>query len=95
MKKKIQIISAGLKIQKIKACSLRHSHLQFIAHVCRIHSAYRIITQSVKLPIFQLHMSNGGVESSVERCDRAVADDLDTCSHTARDSAPRAEPIQI
>lgn len=49
----------------------------------------------MKLPIFQLHMSNGGVESSVERSDRAVADDLDTCSHTARDSAPRAEPIQI
>lgn len=35
----------------------------------------------MKLPIFQLHVSNGGVES-VERTDRAVPDDLDTCSHT-------------
>lgn len=51
--------------------------------------------RSVKLPIFQLHMSDGGVESSAERTDRVVADDLDTCSHSARDSAPRAEPIQI
>lgn len=48
----------------------------------------------MKLPIFQLHMSNGGVES-VERTDKAVPDDLGTCSHSARDSAPRAEPIQI
>lgn len=51
----------------------------------------------MKLPYFQLQMyGNGGVEKySMERCDRAVADDLDTCSHSARDSAPRAEPIQI
>lgn len=49
----------------------------------------------MKLPIFQLQTyGNGRVEKySMERCDRA--DDLDTCSHSARDSAPRAEPIQI
>lgn len=40
-------------------------------------------------------MSNVGVESSVERNDRVVADDLDTSPPSARDSAPRAEPIQI
>lgn len=40
-------------------------------------------------------MLNAGVESSVERTDRVVADDLDTCPHSARDSALRAEPIQI
>lgn len=40
-------------------------------------------------------MSDVGVENSVERTDRVVADDLDTCPHSARDSAPRAEPIQI
>lgn len=40
-------------------------------------------------------MSNGGVESIVECTDRVMADDLDICSRSARDSAPRAEPIQI
>lgn len=35
------------------------------------------------------------MEMNVESSDRAVADDLDACSHSARDSAPRAEPIQI
>ncbi len=79
----------------MKAFSLCRRHLQFTAHARGIHSAYRIIRPSVKLPIFQLHMSDGGVESSVERTDRAVADDLVTCSHSARDSAQRAEPIQI
>lgn len=58
-------------------------------------SACRRIRQSIKLPIFQLHMSREGVESSALSTERTVADDLDTCSHSARDSALKAEPIQI
>lgn len=66
-----------------------------IVHLQHMYEARRTTTQSVKLPIFQLPTSNGGVESGVERSDRAAGDDLDTCSHSARDSAPRAQPIQI
>lgn len=40
-------------------------------------------------------MSNEGVEITARCTDKAAADDLDTYSHTARDLAAWAEPIQI
>lgn len=48
----------------------------------------------MKIAVFQKRMSNEGVEI-MWRTDKAEADDLDPYSHTARDPALRAQPIQI